>query len=168
MLAEALQDAYTHRELSDLFAQCAISEQGGTPKWERALLALKHRQLADGCGDNVGAFLQAVLDPPRFVDRLDEFSELRGRVNTVLAFSGLAVGSDGRLCAVPRARTLPEAQERAGRLRHALTSRQVHPDVLAFCRPELLSENYFHAVLEATKGAEGEGRGGPRGPRGTD
>ncbi|HEY2975864.1 MAG TPA: TIGR02391 family protein [Pyrinomonadaceae bacterium] len=29
--------------------------------------------------------------------------------------------------------------------------RKVHPDVLRFCRPELLQENYFHAVFEATK-----------------
>jgi uncharacterized protein (TIGR02391 family) len=27
----------------------------------------------------------------------------------------------------------------------------VHPDVLEFCKPELLEENYFHAVFEATK-----------------
>lgn len=30
--------------------------------------------------------------------------------------------------------------------------RGVHPDVLRFCRAELLADNYFHAVLEATKG----------------
>jgi uncharacterized protein (TIGR02391 family) len=27
----------------------------------------------------------------------------------------------------------------------------VHPDVLLFCRPELVQRNYFHAVLEASK-----------------
>ncbi len=27
----------------------------------------------------------------------------------------------------------------------------MHPDVLKFCRAELLQDNYFHAVLEATK-----------------
>src|SRR5699024_1490600 len=27
----------------------------------------------------------------------------------------------------------------------------VHPDVLQFCRSELLENNYFHAVFEATK-----------------
>jgi uncharacterized protein (TIGR02391 family) len=32
-----------------------------------------------------------------------------------------------------------------------LARRDVHPDVLAFCRAELLQQNYFHAVLEASK-----------------
>ena len=27
----------------------------------------------------------------------------------------------------------------------------MHPDVLRFCRPELVQKNYFHAVFEATK-----------------
>src|SRR4051812_12152627 len=30
-------------------------------------------------------------------------------------------------------------------------ARGVHPDVLRFCRAELVADNYFHAVLEATK-----------------
>jgi len=36
-------------------------------------------------------------------------------------------------------------------LRPALKQRAVEPEVLVFCRAELLQENYFHAVLEATK-----------------
>lgn len=32
-----------------------------------------------------------------------------------------------------------------------LARRDVHPDVLRFCRAELVQQNYFHAVLEAAK-----------------
>jgi uncharacterized protein (TIGR02391 family) len=48
-------------------------------------------------------------------------------------------------------RTLSEAQRRADELRQELELRKVHADVLRFCREELLADNYFHAVLEATK-----------------
>ena len=47
------------------------------------------------------------------------------------------------------ARTVREAQQRADDLRAELARRDVHPDVLASCRAELLQQNYFHAVLEA-------------------
>ena len=50
-----------------------------------------------------------------------------------------------------QAATLSEAQRRADDLRTELSRRNVHPDVLAFCRVELLQQNYFHAVLEASK-----------------
>jgi len=36
-------------------------------------------------------------------------------------------------------------------LHATLVSRQVHEDVFAFCKAELLHENYFHAVFEAMK-----------------
>ena len=44
-----------------------------------------------------------------------------------------------------------DAARRAQELRADLTARGVHPDVLRFCRAELVADNYFHAVLEATK-----------------
>lgn len=52
---------------------------------------------------------------------------------------------------VSRAATLSEAQQRADALRAELGRRDVHPDVLHFCRAELVQQNYFHAVLEASK-----------------
>jgi len=48
--------------------------------------------------------------------------------------------------------TLDAARARAGRLKAALESRNVHAEVLNYCRVELLDENYFHAVFESTKG----------------
>ena len=51
-----------------------------------------------------------------------------------------------------KATTLDAACARVGRLKAALESRVVHAEVLNYCRAELLDENYFHAVFEATKG----------------
>jgi uncharacterized protein (TIGR02391 family) len=50
------------------------------------------------------------------------------------------------------ATTLTEAQQRARSLYQRLASRGVHGEVLRYCTAELLADNYFHAVLEATKG----------------
>jgi hypothetical protein len=149
-IGHALENAATHRELTGLFSECRITEQGGNPKWERILMALSARQKQDGCGNNVVAFIQASMNPVRFVGRQEHLSDLRHRLNEVLAFVGFQVGDDGKLRQVAVARTLDEATERAGRLRRALSQRNVHADVLHFCRAELLQENYFHAVFEAT------------------
>lgn len=72
-------------------------------------------------------------------------------MNVRLLLHGLEVRRDGRVGGLTPATTLSEAKERADNLRHELERRGVHPDVLAFCRAELLQENYFHAVLEAAK-----------------
>ncbi|MGF6545785.1 TIGR02391 family protein [Paraburkholderia youngii] len=68
-----------------------------------------------------------------------------------LAFAGLHVEQNGEFVASGRAATLPDALRKANELRADLAARGAHPDVLAFCRSELLTDNSFHAVLEATK-----------------
>ena len=72
-------------------------------------------------------------------------------VNRALSFAGLAVEETGKLVSASTATTLSEAERRARDLRADLEIRDVHPDVLKFCDAELLADNYFHAVLEATK-----------------
>lgn len=91
------------------------------------------------------------MNPVRFLRRKEEYEDHRSNLNVVLAFSGLFIGEDGRMRPVTAARTIDEAEQRASRLRKALARRAVHGDVLPFCRAELLQENYFHAVFEATK-----------------
>jgi uncharacterized protein (TIGR02391 family) len=150
-VARTLEGAATHRELSGLFKQCGIAEQGGTPKWERIRNALAARQAQDRCGNNVGAFIQAVLDPARFTGRADEHAAHCRRVNAPLAFSGLHVSDHGKLVPIPAATTVSEAQARADRLQQNLIARGVHGRVLDCCRAELVRDNYFHAVLEACK-----------------
>jgi uncharacterized protein (TIGR02391 family) len=142
----------TGSEIGRMLGRCGIDDPApGITKRHRLYQALHVRQGRDGCANNVLAFVQLVLDPVRFVGRHADFERMRGDVNRVLVFSGYQVAEDGKLRTVSQARTIPEAEERAGRLRGALLQRRVHPDVLRFCRAELLQENYFHAVFEATK-----------------
>jgi uncharacterized protein (TIGR02391 family) len=58
---------------------------------------------------------------------------------------------DGKIQAVKSVSTLTEARQRADELRRILRERDIHADVMLFCREELLVNNYFHAVFEATK-----------------
>lgn len=150
-ICRSLADAVTHNDVTRLLAQCGLMQQGGSPKWERMLLALLKRQQMDGCGNNALAFVCSVLHPSRFAGRPDQLEDFRAAVNFQLSFNGLAIDESGTARPVAAATTLPEATRRANELRGELTHRAVHPDVLRYCRAELLEENYFHCVLEAAK-----------------
>ena len=76
---------------------------------------------------------------------------MRSELNRVLGFEGLELKSNGLIQKASKVNTLSEAAERATSLRQNLLARRVHPDGLYFCRQELLVDNYFHAVFEATK-----------------
>lgn len=147
-----LLDGPTGSEIGALLVQVGIDDPGASmTKWRRLREAFAARQAKDRCANTVCAFIQASMDPVRFVGRAETFESLREQLNVTLAFVGLAVGPDGKLRSAEAAKTLGEAEGRAQRLRQELTRRSVHPDVLRFCRAELLQENYFHAVFEATK-----------------
>lgn len=151
VLCRTLADAATHKELSILLTQCGIEDRGGTPKWQRMLLALSHRQQQDRCGNNVINFVSSVLHPARFGGRHEVFEDFRTSANYQLSFYGLAIDETGKPKHVAAASTISEATQRANELRSELTHRSVHADVLTFCKAELLQDNYFHCVLEATK-----------------
>jgi uncharacterized protein (TIGR02391 family) len=145
-------EGLTGSQIGQLLSRCGIDDPSpGITKRDRLFDALRAKQDRDGCANNVVAFIQAALDPVRFIGNAAGFAAFRDRLNEALAFSGLHLGEDGKLQAVTQARTLDEAQERAGRLRSELARRKVHHDVLHFCKAELLQNNYFHAVFEATK-----------------
>lgn len=120
-------------------------------KRKRLYEALKVKQLKDNCGNNVVACIQKVMTPVKYVDNRDLFELRKDKLNKVLSFCGYKIGNDGKLRTTNKATTLTEAQRRAKNLRTKLIERNAHQDVLRFCREELLHENYFHAVVEATK-----------------
>src|SRR6185503_606026 len=120
-------------------------------KWKRLLNAFGEYQNRRQFGNHVVVFINRVMKPVQYTENPNKFLERRDRLNTVLAFSGMYVDTDGKVKRSQRAANLNEAMERASRLHAALSSRAVHRDVLEYCRAELLQENYFHAVFEATK-----------------
>jgi uncharacterized protein (TIGR02391 family) len=91
------------------------------------------------------------MDPVNHTKDQDWFESRRVELNQVLSFSGIALGEDGKCRLIKAAKTLSEAAQKAERLRRKLQERGVHGDVLEFCQARLLEDNYFHAVLEASK-----------------
>ncbi len=139
-------------EIGQILRDCGIDDplSGGTKRY-RLYEVLSQRQNSDRCGNQVAAFILAAMKPVRYVSSRSLFDTRREALNQVLSFAGLTLGEDCQLRQTSVTRTIGEARERASRLRRALLDRQVHPDVLRFCREELLQDNYFHAVFEATK-----------------
>jgi uncharacterized protein (TIGR02391 family) len=142
----------TGSEIGRYLQECGIPDlEPSLTKRHRLYNALAAKQQTDRCGNNVLKFITHVMNPVRHVQNVEYFEIERGKLNSVLAFSGLTLGEDGQLRHVEIAKTLPQAEATARALRKALTERKVHADVLAFCRAELLVDNYFHAVFEAAK-----------------
>ena len=104
-----------------------------------------------------------VMQPVRF-ESPEEFEAHRVAVGERLLLSGYRVGEDGKVARVAPAATHSEAQQRADALHAELARREVHPDVLHFCRAELCSATTSTLSIEASKSAGSPRGSGPREP----
>jgi len=142
----------TGSEMGRLLSQQNISDpEPMITKRHRLFTALKTKQSKDSCANNVLAFIQAVMDPIRYTSNPDLFEGRRSELNTILILRGYEVQGSGKIAKVTQAQTLSEAHNRARSLHSKLSDRKVHSAVLRFCQAELVADNYFHAVFEATK-----------------
>jgi uncharacterized protein (TIGR02391 family) len=153
-LAAALGDTelgLTNAEIEFLFTGSRMRDPGPMTKRHRIYNAFVEVQNRRQDRTNVLQFVRLAMDPARYVREPGRYEPMRSNVNRALAFAGLACTEAGRVVAVDAVETLPEAARRARELRSDLELRGVHPDVLVFCRTELVADDYFHAVQEAVK-----------------
>lgn len=151
MVCKALADAVTGSQIPSVIGSLnSTQDVDRATKWTRLYSAVVEAQNRQQDGRPLAKLVGTVMQPVRF-DTIEKFESVREAVNERLLFSGLKVLDDGRVARVSRAATLDEAKQRASDLHASLERRGVHPDVLRFCRAELMQQNYFHTVLEASK-----------------
>ncbi len=142
----------TGSEMGRLLAQQNIPDiDPMITKRHRLFIALQSKQNKDKCSNNIFAFIQTIMDPIRYVGHPESFEQRRGELNVILALRGYEIKQNGKIDIIDQVQTLTEAQHRAKHLHTKLIDRKVHHEVLRFCQAELVADNYFHAVFEATK-----------------
>jgi len=154
-ICRSIADTYsglTGTEIGHILEQSHIPDVDPLlTKWKRLYNAFITEQNIKQYGNHIVSFLHNTLNPAKYVNNKAFFETKRLEINKVLAFSGLTMREDGKIARTKPATTISEAELRADNLRDKLKDRSVHPDVLEFCKAELLNDNYFHAVLEASK-----------------
>ena len=154
-LAKVLGECGSGSDISRVLADRGIEDDSGqSTKWRRLYGIFLEIQRRDKCANRIIDFIQAFLTPGRFVGRNDELESHRSELNIVLALSGFEYGPDGKFRSQPAAATLTEAERRVKTIQAKFQGRRIHPEALKYCRTELMQDNYFHAVLEASKGLE--------------
>ena len=142
----------TGSEIGHTLAQIGVIDTDPTmTKWIRLHNALSDNQNKRQDGNRVLSFIAKALQPTRSINNRDQYDLMLRGVNIVLAFHGLEFRDDGKFHTIKPVSTLSEAEKRAQKFTTSVSNRNLHKDLLRFCKAELLQDNYFHAVLEATK-----------------
>lgn len=123
----------------------------GFTKWKRLFNAISSSQ-NEGNQDSLIKVVEYILSPVNFHNKSTlEYQEAIKELNVILLLHGLKLEESGKVVFSDIASSLSEAQSRAIGLKKALEPFNIHPQILNFCRAEILTDNYFHLVFEATK-----------------
>jgi uncharacterized protein (TIGR02391 family) len=151
-ISKIIGDGLTGTEIDRYLSACNIVNTApGITKWKMLFSSLATRQNSTQISNDTLKFIQTSLHPSRFINQKEKFENIRSELNKLLSFVELEFGDDGKFRSVAKSTTIAEAEKRASSLLAKLKDRNVHDDVLRFCKSELLQDNYFHAVFEATK-----------------
>jgi uncharacterized protein (TIGR02391 family) len=151
-LCNVLSQRLTHAEITKYLIETGLTDTNPElSKPKRLYNSFVEYQNREQRSNKIQIFIQKSFSPLRFTSNNSLFEEIRSEINIPLAFIGLELIENGNYKRVDKAKTISEATQRADKLKQTLRDRNVHPDVLLFCKPELLQDNYFHAVFETTK-----------------
>ena len=152
-IARVLGDSGTGSDITRVLESRGLPDNSReSTKWRRLDCVFRDLQREDKCANRVLDFIKSFLTPVRFVGQKDIFEERLRTLNEYLAFSGVELLPNGDIVHREAARTLEEAERRAQKIRAKFRDRRLHSEVVKYCRKELMQDNYFHAVFEATKG----------------
>ncbi len=154
-IARVLGDTNTGLSGSDighLLSNSRIPDvDSSNTKWKRLYNAFVQFQNEHRVGNHIIVFVNQAMNPATYTSAPELFESRQVALNRIFSLCGYELGADGKIRNVVKAKTLEDALARSNRLQEILRQRNVHMDVLKYCRAEILEENYFHAVLEAMK-----------------
>ena len=130
-LAKLLGECGSGTDITRVLEDRQLTDDSGeSTKWRRLYWVFLAAQRRDMCANRVLDFIQSFLAPARFIGRGEVFEQRRSELNTLLAFSGLEFGPDGKFRQREAARTLDEAERRFQTIRGKFQGRRLHPEVL--------------------------------------
>lgn len=121
-------------------------------KRKKLFYAFADYQNKNKCANNIIVFIQNILSPQRYVDNQEMFNKVKAEVNKQLAFEGLSINESNQIVVVDKVSKISDVQIKVDGLKARLIEQGAHQLVFSYCNAELLANNYFHSVLESSKG----------------
>jgi len=152
-ICRILGEETTGARIGQHLDSCGLTDTTNeSTKWRRLSGIFSELQKTHRCSNHLCRFIKAMLPPTNYIGRRELFEEIRSDLNQNLVFCGIEYREDGEFHKITPAKTLSEAERRFETLIKKLKGRTMHPEILKYCKTELLQDNYFHAVFEANKG----------------
>ncbi|GLC88659.1 TIGR02391 family protein [Lysinibacillus piscis] len=121
-------------------------------KWRRLKASMIYEINRNHAPTPFFKLIEEIMNPASFSrDEQELWNCNLTEINFTLSFYGYELNDAGKVVSIKPSTTFNEAFNRSQNLIDKLRKNNVHEKVILYCTPELLDENYFHAILEASK-----------------
>lgn len=154
ILSEETTNAKISIMLGTLRLKDIVTPNFRPSKWMRINDAVVTNQYETKSGRSLIAITEWIMDPVLFMsdpDKRKSYPVILKNLNDIFCYTGLLLNDSGKISSTLKISSHQEALKRYSSLKKALNILDIHPRVIAACRPELLVENYFHLVFESAK-----------------
>ena len=143
----------TGSTITKMFEQLNIEDNSNqSTKWRRLDFVMRESQTTYGCGNKILEIIKYVFHPTSswFSDN-NEYKSYINEINKCISFYGYEVQEDGNIHLIKSSKTRTQANERYDLLKSKLIERNIHPQILEFCTQDIVNEDYFSIIFEASK-----------------
>lgn len=143
----------TGSTITKMLEQLNIEDNSNqSTKWRRLDFVMRETQTTYDCGKKVLEIIKYVFHPTSswFSDN-NEYKSYINEINKCISFYGYEVQEDGNIHLIKSSKTRTQANERYDSLKSKLIERNIHPQILEFCTQDIVNEDYFSIIFEASK-----------------
>ncbi len=121
-------------------------------KWKRLSHSMIASQSRFNCGNKIVEIIEYIFHPSSswFID-LNHYNEEMSKINKCISLYGLELKSDGKIHLTKSTKSKREADEKYDLLKSKLHERNIHSEIIKFCTQDIVSEDYFSIIFEASK-----------------
>lgn len=126
-------------------------EKPVSTKWRRLNETSIHECRKSNSAKPFFKIIEYIMKPQNFMNSSEEWYKNKREVNSHLMFYSYELDDSGKIRSIKVIQNYSEAKRRLQSFEEKLSLHDMHPNTLKFCTEELFQENYFHAILEASK-----------------
>ena len=121
-------------------------------KWRRLDYIMRESQNRYNCGNKIIEIIQYVFHPTSsWFNSSVDYKECINEINKCISFYGYELHEDGKIHQITSTKTRTQANEKYDLLKSKLLERNIHPTILKFCTQDIVNEDYFSIIFEASK-----------------
>lgn len=152
-ISYTIGDILTGSKISTMFNQLnLIDNSNESTKWKRLNFVMCKSQETFNCGNKIVEIIEYVFFPTSsWFDSVSQYSDCMNKINKCISFYGLELNAEGKIYKTKHSTTMSEANERYDLLKSKLLERNIHPLIMKFCTKDIVVEDYFSIIIEASK-----------------